>query len=79
VPAPQAGSRRRVLSYGFSIEGDKNHQEAEAGVDRRGKEHYAEAADHGIEGIGWKRQMVRKGDVKLCILQPKTLSVARRR
>jgi hypothetical protein len=37
-------------------------------VDRRRKEHHAEAADHGIEGIGWKRQMVSKGDIKLCIL-----------
>jgi hypothetical protein len=27
-------------------------------VDRRWKEHHTEAADHGIEGIGWERQML---------------------
>jgi ankyrin repeat protein len=36
-------------------------------VNRRWKEHHTEAADNGIEGIGWERQMVCKGDFKLYI------------
>ena len=41
---------------------------------RRRKEHHAEAADYGIECIGWGWQMLRGGHVKLCILEPETVS-----
>jgi hypothetical protein len=39
-------------------------------VNRRWKKHHTEAADHGIEGIGWEGQIVCKGDLKLRIPEP---------
>jgi hypothetical protein len=42
-------------------------------VNRRGKEHHTEAADHGIERTRWERQRVCGGDFELCIAELETV------
>src|SRR5271157_1349713 len=84
---PFDDSRQRVVErvslrempdrQGQSPPGLEHSQHLANRVDRRGKEHHAEAADHGIEGIGLKRQMVSKGDFKLTFFNPRR-SAARR-
>src|SRR5437879_5103254 len=42
-------------------------------VNRRWKEHHPEAAYYCVKCIGRERQAVRRGDVELCISEPKTV------
>jgi len=41
---------------------------------RTRKEHHPEAADYGIECVGWERQALGRGQFELCILQPAIVS-----